>query len=162
MASLATGYLSVRSPCEPRKREANGCVVLGLGMFEVAMNRIIVAALLLTFMCRAWSAEAGGCIQTPDSVCLTMQQFQASTTALKQYQRDQPHADLSHFLITVSENEESFEVSIFPTPNPATTVQKGNMMEMTLPNPHGNQYGLSAVYVIDKKSQKIIRSYSPK
>jgi hypothetical protein len=131
-------------------------------MFEVSMNRMIAAAALLIFVCRVCSAEAGGCIQTSGSVCLTMQQFQASATAVKQYQRDQPHADLSHFLIAVSENEGNFEVSIFPTPNPATPVQKGNMMEMTLPNPHGNQYGLSAVYVIDKKSQKIIRSYSPK
>jgi hypothetical protein len=125
------------------------------------MNRVRIGLVLMLVSRLAWS-EDNGCNRDPDSVCLSVPQFIASRTALTQFQQEQPNADLTHFLIVISENSDYFEVSIFPKPIPATEVIKGNMTEITLPNPRGNRYGRSMVYNVSKKSNKIINSYSPK
>ena len=125
------------------------------------MNRVGIGFVLIFVSCLAWS-EDNGCHRDPDSVCLSVPQLIASRIALTQFQQEQPHADLTHFLIVISENSDYFEISIFPKPNPATEVVKGNMAEITLPNPPGNQYGRSMVYNVSKRSNKIVSSYSPK
>ena len=120
------------------------------------IKNIYLNLALMCFACTSYSAERHEC--TPNQVCLALTALQAATSALRQFRRDQPHADMRNFTVVVEEFPAYFDVKFVPNLAPTKEGSSGNLNYIEIPAGGGNKYGRDVLYQVSKADSKILET----
>jgi hypothetical protein len=117
---------------------------------------IYLNLILLCFAYTSYGAEQHEC--ATNQVCLPITALKAAAFALKQFQKDQPHADMEKFTVVVEEFSALFEIKFVPNPVPTKEGSNGNLNYIEIPSGGGNKYGRDVLYQVSKSDGKILKT----
>jgi hypothetical protein len=115
--------------------------------------------LTLTLLCFAYSsygAEEHECAANQE--CLSLTALKAAASALTQFQKDQPHADMEKFTVVIEEFSAHFDIKFVPNLVPTKEGSNGNLSYIEVPSGGGNRYGRDVLYQVSKVDGKILKT----
>jgi hypothetical protein len=119
-------------------------------------RNICLNLILLCFACISYGAEQHEC--TANQLCLQITALKAAASALRQFQKDQPHADMEKFTVVVEEFSAHFDIKFVPNLVPTKEGSNGNLNYIEIPPGGGNKYGRDVLYQVSKSDGKILKT----
>ena len=121
------------------------------------MRKWLLLLLTILISARVTAAE-----DPSDDPHVSLVALKAIPIALRRFHKQQPKVDDGRFDVFVREKEDVVEVEFVPEPSPLKEGCDSKDCFITMDVGGRTVYGYNVIYVIDKKSRRILKTITPK